>query len=112
MENEQTEKLIEYYNNKIEVGFLELGLPDHMKGGVSRYILQGIKPGGFLTAILSNDLKEAAGRADSSNQRMLFEWASFIVNYIPAPSQGGPEQVNDWINRGGAIGDIKNEDKK
>lgn len=106
------DKLIEYYNNKIEMGFLELGLPDHMKDGVSMYILQGIEPGGFLMSVLANDLKGAAGRADNLNRTRLFEWASFIVNYMPASSQGSIEEVNRWISHRGAEGLYEKEKKK
>ena len=34
-------------------------IPQHMRGGIERYVMNGVPPGSFLTAVLSNDLKEA-----------------------------------------------------
>ncbi len=87
----------EYLKDEIEKGFLELDLPIHMKGGITNYLVHGISPGGFLYALLSNDLKGAAGRADNQNCGMLKEWVMFICNYMPSASQGSPEHVKEWL---------------
>ena len=42
---------------------------DYMAAGMRRYIEYGIAPGSFMTAILCNDLMEAAQRADDTNRR-------------------------------------------
>lgn len=39
--------------------------------------------GGFVTAVLANDLVGAAGRADEVNIRRLAEYASFLHNEMP-----------------------------
>ena len=31
-------------------------IPEHMRGGIERYVNHGIPPGSFLTAIICNDL--------------------------------------------------------
>lgn len=43
-------------------------VPHHMRGGFERWFEHGIPPGGFGMAVLSNDLKDAYGRADHINK--------------------------------------------
>jgi hypothetical protein len=42
-------------------------IPELTRTGILRYVEQGIQPGGFLTAVLSNDLYNATGKADRQN---------------------------------------------
>lgn len=79
-------------------------IPEHMHGAVSRYVMHGISPGQFLTAVLSNDLMEAFGRADDDNAAAMHGWVRFLYNYMPSQSKGSPEAFRAWINRGGIIG--------
>ena len=83
----------------------EQGIPEYMHGGVIRYVIDGVEPGGFLTALFCNDFKEVVGRADLTNQSLLVQWARFIYNDVPAPCQGSREKFDSWIANGG----IKNE---
>lgn len=71
-------------------------LPVHMHGAISRYIAKGIPPGSFLTAVLSNDLMGAFGKADDENREALYEWVRFIYNYAPTGCHGSPEKVRAW----------------
>jgi hypothetical protein len=79
-------------------------LPEHMHGGISRYIARGIPPGSFLAAVLSNDLMGAFGKADDENREALYEWVRFIYNFVPAGCHGSPEKVSAWIQAGGLLG--------
>lgn len=79
-------------------------IPDHMRAALRRYIALGIPPGSFLEAVLSNDLKNAFGRADDENRRRLFEWVRFLYNYAPTGCWGSPDTVKDWIKSGGIEG--------
>jgi len=76
-------------------------IPDHMHDGVSRYVLNGVPPGGFLTALLSNDLKETFSRADDANQRAVLDYIKLLYNYAPTGVWGSPAKVSDWITLGG-----------
>ncbi len=58
-------------------------LPEHMREGMRRYIEKGAEVGSFLMAVLSNDLMEAAGRADHINLERLADYAHFLYNYAP-----------------------------
>jgi hypothetical protein len=73
-------------------------LPEHMRDSMERYITHGILPGGFMEAVLTNDLKGAVCKADYINRGRLVDIVTFVVNYIPASSQGSAEDVVYWIN--------------
>lgn len=63
------------------------------------YIEDGIEPGGFLSAVLQNNLCEAAGRADLYNRRRLFEYVQWLYNDAPANCWGSPEKVQAYLER-------------
>ena len=74
---------------------------DYMAQAVEYYIERGIQPGGFLSAVLSNDFIEAVGRADEENSNNLREWGVFLYNHLPAGSYGSQDNFNNWIRRSG-----------
>lgn len=76
---------------------LAAGLPAADAGCIERYIFDRIEPGGFVFAVLSNELVWAAEKADFSNQRLLFEWASLMYNGIPIPLRGSRAIVEAWL---------------
>ncbi len=75
--------------------------PGHCEGGMRRWIENAIPPGHFLTAVLENNLKEAIGRADDVNQRLLPDIVKWIYNNAPFMCWGSPEKVKEWQARGG-----------
>ena len=76
-------------------------LPEHMRSGAKYYIEQGILPGGFLTAVLENNLSEAAMRADGTNVKRLPDFAGWMMWDIPFTAWGSKQKVKDWIAQGG-----------
>lgn len=76
-------------------------LPNHMQTAARQYVEEGAHVGGFLTAVLSNDLAEAYGRADAANQQAMGEWVRWMVNDIPMGAWGSPEAVEEWQEQGG-----------
>lgn len=85
-----------------EIDYSEL--PEHMRDGMRRYIERGIEAGSFMTAVLSNDLMGALGKADDVNRHQLFAYASFLYNEAPRACHGSPEAVAAWIVQGGLNG--------
>lgn len=79
-------------------------VPSHMHGAVERYVENGIPPGSFLTAILSNDLSGSFARADNINQRAIPAWVDFMYNYLPGNCHGSPQIVAAWIAQNGLKG--------
>jgi hypothetical protein len=76
---------------------LDSGVPHHVHEGLREYIAARRPVGGFLTAVLSNDLLEACVRADEINQRCLTAIVHFLHAYAPAPCWGSPEKVTAWL---------------
>lgn len=79
-------------------------IPEHMRDGMRRYIENGIKPGSFQVAVLSNDLMEAFKRADDVNATAMQNYARFLYNHAPCGCFGSPAHVTDWIANGGLEG--------
>lgn len=72
-------------------------IPEYMHGGLLRYIVDGIGPGDFLSAVLANDLREACGRADGVNRHLLWQYVRWLYNEAPSGCWGSPEEVDHWL---------------
>jgi hypothetical protein len=57
-------------------------------------------------AILSNDLVDAACRADDTNRDHLRDFAWWLVNDIPSGSWR-KENLKEWAEAGGLVGQMK-----
>ena len=79
-------------------------LPSHMRDGLWRYLQHGIKPGGFATAVLENNLVEAYGRADETNAACMKDWAGWLYNNAPRGCWGDPGTVQEWMSHRGLSG--------
>lgn len=76
----------------------QYNIPGHMKESINRFAQEHRPVGGFLTAVLENDLKEACGRADEGNQKLLFEYCRLLYMEVPSDCWGSPEKVKDWLS--------------
>ena len=72
-------------------------IPPHMREGIRAYVTERRPIGGFLTALLSNDLTNAVMRADDANRAALVEWVGLLYNYAPSDCWGSPERVAAWL---------------
>lgn len=84
-----------YYRTKLAE--TQHPIPEHMHDGLIGYLVNRIHPGSFLTAVLSNDLREACGRADEDNVRALHAYVYFLYNYAPGDSWGSYDKVEDYL---------------
>ena len=66
---------------------------------INDYVEHGYEPGGFVTAVLANDLMASFGRADHENQATLFQICSYVYNEIPLSCHGSYEKVEEWLKR-------------
>jgi len=83
-------------------GINYLRIPKHMRYGMRLYVERGVRPGGFLTAVLKNDLVGAITRADEVNQAHIHDWVMFVLNELPIGCWGSEEKVELWCKAGGA----------
>ncbi len=72
-------------------------IPAHTKAALDRYVNQKYLPGGFLMAVLSNDLFGAVGRADSENLAALPDIVKYVYNHMPANSWGSVDKVYRFV---------------
>lgn len=75
-----------------------------MAGGMKRYLTDGKLPGGFLQAVLRNQLREAFERADDTNAHLIRDYVVWLYNEAPAGSWGASEFVDAWAEMGGLNG--------
>ena len=66
---------------------------------LKRYAEKGIPTGGFLQAVLENDLMDAMGKVDDQNREAIWEICNFVYNDIPMSCHGSPEKVRAWLNK-------------
>ncbi len=76
---------------KISPGIIEV---------IREYADQHHETGGFLRAVLSNDLAEAVGIADEDNLKVLPEIVAYCYNEIPSMCWGTSKKVKDWLDAG------------
>ena len=72
-------------------------VPDHIRGSIVNYFEHGLCPGGFVTAVLANDLLRAVQSADFENRKHITSIAQWIFNNAPVGSTGSRERVQAWI---------------
>lgn len=74
-------------------------IPARMHGGLIRYVAHHKEPGGFLTAVLENNLRRACAKADDENKYLLFDYVVFLHNRCPAACWGSEDAVTKWIEQ-------------
>ena len=67
--------------------------------GIRRYADEHCPTGGFLRAVLSNDLRESCFRADDNNVVDLVEIVKYCHWEIPSNCWGSPEKVEAWLEK-------------
>ena len=74
----------------------EMVKPDCLES-LDLFVTKGIPTGGFLEAVISNDLMESFGHADMENRFALFDICRYVWNELPAACHGSPEKVSLWL---------------
>ena len=74
-------------------------IPVHDHQGLLDYLFLHIPTGGFLRAVLSNDLKEACLHADDENRYALWNIVAFLCNHAPSDAWGSAEKYTAWMER-------------
>ena len=70
---------------------------DDIKAALDRYAEHHIETGGFLLAVLRNDLSDAVGRADDGNIKNLAEIVRYVYNDLPDECWGSRVKVDAWL---------------
>ena len=64
---------------------------------IHHYAYEHRETGGFLEAVLRNDLAGAIGLADENNLAALPAIVAYCYNEIPSACWGSSEKVKDWL---------------
>lgn len=72
-------------------------IPDYMRPALYRYIFEHIPPGGFLSAVICNDLYTAVLRADINNLYNIPAYVAFFMNHAPMDCWGSKKKFWNWI---------------
>ena len=83
---------------KLDFTGYEDRIPANTQRGLRDYVEKGYYPGGFLTAVLCNDLFRAVNSADSQNAAALVDIVAFIYNRVPADAWGNAQKLRDWVD--------------
>lgn len=78
------------------LNWADYDIPFHTQDALNRYYEQGLMPGGFLTAVLCNDLFRAVSAADPYNIVALKDICMFVYNEMPAKCWGSAERMRAW----------------
>jgi len=72
-------------------------IPEHIRGGIERYLTERLKPGDFLTAVITNDLRNAFARADEDSLKALRLLNRWFYNRAPASAHGSFDAMRRWL---------------
>lgn len=102
--NRDTAHALTQMRADLRTKMIDAGLPNHMHAALERYVFDGILPGGFLEAVLSNNLMEAVTKADYTNLAALKDWVMFVYWNIPSGCWKSDKHITDWVESGGLEG--------
>lgn len=72
-------------------------MPPAIAAGFHAYVEHRRKVGGFLTAVLTNNLVLAVNRADAESTECLAQIVQYMFNELPSDSWGSREIVARWL---------------
>ena len=72
-------------------------IPEYTKAAIDRYVNDRLQPGGFLTAVLTNNLMDAHNRADDQNSAAMEDILKYVYWEIPSLAWGSEEKVAAWL---------------
>lgn len=76
-------------------------IPEHTMYALNQYVKHGQPVGGFLEAVLTNDLVGAFDYADDEHQACMLDLLRHIRLKIPARCWGDRENLIEWIKHRG-----------
>ena len=80
---------------------LRAAIPAHLLEGLDRYVRENIPTGGFLRAVLENDLSGAFNRcSDPSQLTTIKPLLRYFFGCLPAPCWGTSAKVKAWLDTG------------
>lgn len=97
---QEIEELIDVEDN-LAVKYTSWLLPENMRKQLVNYVMRGIPLGGFLKAVVCNDLNRSYSTADPENKKKLGEWSGFVFWDLPKECRGSKDIYDSWVIKGG-----------
>lgn len=72
-------------------------IPERMLSAIHAYIDGGVIPGGFLRAVICNNMREACCLADEENLQNLPAYVKYFYNNAPGICWGSKERMRAWV---------------
>ena len=74
-------------------------LPAGVQSPMQQYIRYGLHPGGFLYAVIVNDLRRAVEYGSAENLKTLPDIVQWLIEHAPAECHGSPGLVEMWQSK-------------
>lgn len=75
-------------------------MPPAIVEGINMFVWYGCPAGGFLAAVLSNDLKDSVARADEGSMASLHAICQYVYNAVPSACHGSREKYKAHLKKG------------
>ena len=72
-------------------------IPEYMRPGMLRYVKDHLKPGGFLVAVITNDLRGAVLAADDHNLPLIPLYVRWFGTRVGSGAVGSKEAMKKWL---------------
>jgi hypothetical protein len=97
MWDQVTDEQREGIAREIIAGLQAHAVRDHLRAGLIRYFVDGLLPGGFLQAVLCNDLTQAVTRAaDGATLAGIPNLTLCLLAHAPSAAWGSRDAVRAW----------------
>ena len=94
-----TDRALEHMNWDVAL-LIEWGIPAHLHTGLELYLKEHLRPGHFLSAVLSNDLAKAhLFAATPEAEAAIGPLVRFLTDEAPGTAWGSVENFEAWIHR-------------
>ena len=80
----------------LPLGYMGMEVPRHTQETLENYLLRGLSPGGFVSAMLAHDYERAISVADTGNRQMFWAIAMWINECTPPASRGSYAAIEQW----------------
>jgi len=74
-------------------------IPERMQEAIKRYVIDHVRPGQFLMAVICNNLRDAVNYADDENLLLIRLYVQWFYNRAPSSCHGSPTNMVTWIER-------------
>jgi len=74
------------------------GIPQETFKALQNYVVNHRAPGGFLAALLSNNLMETVLMSNLDNRQSIPLIFEYVLHHCPGNCWGSPEAVEKWVS--------------